>query len=120
MRLVFDTSKDGYETILKPWQVEAMRCLFERGEEGSTSKDVWLHVLERERISRAAVILFLQRLEEDGVLNNAPRTGKGGYHGFYTPAFDEEGFKLEVARTIISKLLEAFPEAARVAISDVE
>lgn len=118
MHIVFDTSKEGMETLMRPWQVEILRFIWERGKEGVTSRDVWNHLSGVYKISRASVINFLHKMTEDGVLKDEPRTGKGGYRGFYTPELDERGFGLLVVRTIISKLSEAFPDEANEAIKE--
>lgn len=118
MQMVFDTGKEGFDTILSPWQVEAMRYLWEMGKTGVTSRDVWLHVSEGMTISRASIIQFLNMMEKGGVVKKVPRPGKGGYHGVYTPKFDDKGFKLHIAKTIISKLAETFPDATEEAIEE--
>ncbi|MFB0543232.1 MAG: BlaI/MecI/CopY family transcriptional regulator [Candidatus Bathyarchaeia archaeon] len=118
MHIVFDTSKQGLETLMKPWQVEILRFLWKSGREGVTSKDVWSHLSRVYKISRASVINFLQKLAEDGVLKNEPQTGKGGYRGFYTPKLDEREFGLLVVRTILTRLSEVFPDAAHEAIKE--
>ena len=108
----FDLDKTGIETVLLPWQAELMRFVWRRRE--TDSRTAYENLQDTDyAVSRASVINFLNRMEEAGVLNNEPRTGKGGYHGFYTPRFDEGGFRLLVAKKIISKLLETFPDAMR-------
>ncbi len=121
MWIVFKTSKQGLETVMKDYQEMVMRFLWERGEEGSISKEAWLHVnkllSEKGRtISRASIIYFMNNMVDIGVLNYTERTGKGGYHRVYFPAYDEKGFNMHVAKTIISKLFEVWPEATRDAI----
>ena len=71
---------------------------------------------EGRSISRASIINFLNDMVEKGVLNYRERTGKGGYHRVYFPAFDEEGFKRHVAKTVISKLSDMWPDATREAL----
>ena len=121
MWIVFDTSKQGLETVMKDYQEMAMRFLWERVEEGTISKDAWLHVnkllMEEGRsISRASIIMFLNDMVDADILNYREETGKGGHHRVYFPAFDEEGFKRHVAKTIISKLSTMWPDATREAL----
>ena len=47
------------------------------------------------------------------------RTGKGGHHGVYSSSLDEDGFKQHVAKKIISKLSEMWPDTTRRAIEDI-
>ena len=119
MWIVFDTKKEGLQTLLKPWQEAALRFIWGRGGEPATSRDVWVHVARSTGISRASVINFLRRMAGEGVLNEEFQTCKGGTQGLYTPALDEEVFRLHVARTVISKLAEVFPEASREAMKKV-
>ena len=94
----------------------------ERGEEGAISREIWLHVnkilLEKGRsVSRASIINFANEMVDMGVLNYTEKPGKGGYHRVYSPAFDEEGFKRHVAKAVISKLSDMWPDATREALT---
>jgi len=121
--IVFDTSKQGLETVMRGYQVMAMRFLWERGEEGAISREIWLHVnklLMEEKgrsISRASIINVMNEMVDAGVLNYTEKPGKGGYHRVYSPAFDEAGFRLHVAKTVISKLSDTWPDATREALT---
>ena len=117
MRLVLDTSKSGLRALMKPWEQEVLRFLWERGE-WVNSREVWRHVSKRYRISRASIINFLKVLVEGGVLEREERSGKGGYHGVYRPRLDERAFGLMVVRTVLSKLSELYPEATREVIGE--
>jgi len=117
MWIVFNTSKQGLETVMRDYQALAMRFLWERGEEGAISREIWLNVnkilMEEEgrSVSRASIINFANAMVDVGIFNYTEKPGKGGYHRVYTPAFDEEGFKLHVAKTVISKLSDTWPDA---------
>ena len=119
MWIVFDTSKQGLETVMRDYQVTAMRFLWGSGKEGAISREIWLHVnkilMEEEgrSISRASIINAMNDMVDAGVLHYTEKTGKGGYHRVYFPAFDEEGFKLHVAKKVISKLSDTWPDATR-------
>ena len=118
MSIVFDTSKEGYGTMMRDYQEICLRFVWEKGEEGVTSGTAWLHVnkvlMEQEKSkSRASIIFFLNAMVEKGVLDYHEKSGKGGYHRVYFPAFDEEEFKRHAAKTVISKLLEIWPSEAR-------
>ena len=115
---VFDTSNDGLRTVMKEYEEIAIRILWETDEENMKSQVVWLQVnkilMEEDKsISRASIINFLNDMVDAGVLEYEDRSGKGGYHRVYSPAFDEKGFKRHMVETVISKLLEIWPEEAR-------
>lgn len=118
MGFVFDTSEKGLETVMKDYQEMAMRFLWERGEEGSISRDAWVHVNKilgekGKTISRASIINFLNEMVDEGILNYIERTGKGGYHRVYFHAFDEVSFKEYLVEKIIKKLIKEFPDAVK-------
>ena len=125
MGFVFDTSEHGLGTIMKGYQEICMRFLWETGEEGVNSRKAWLHInkvlMEEERtISRAAVINFLNAMVEKDFLRYTRRSGKGGYHRVYYPVYDEAEFKEHLARQIIEKLLEEFPDETFTALVKIK
>lgn len=117
MRFFFDSSKKGLETVMRDYQAMAMRFLWERGEEGSNSRDACVHVNKilqdrGESKSRASIIFFLNDMVDDGFVKYRERSGKGGYHRVYIPIYDEAGFKELIARRVMEKLLKEFPDEA--------
>ena len=120
MPLKIDTSKEGLRMILKDYQEAALRYIWRLGGEGASSRDVWVQVnedLKGERtISRASIINFLNVVVDEGVINYAETTGKGGHRRIYSMKYDEAGFKEYVARKVMGKLLSYFPEETRKAI----
>jgi hypothetical protein len=118
-RIEYDTSKKGFEAVLKNWQIKAMNAIWDNPS-GMKSLNVWNKVgetLEGETISRASIINFLEDMREMGVLSRVEEPGKGGYHWIYSPAMDESGFKKFIVETMISSLLNNYPDAAKAAIS---
>ena len=115
----FETFKNGLETVWTEYQVITMRYLWSiEGEEGAGSGKCWEHVnivLEKRgrSISRASIIFFLNDMVDQGVLKFVERTGKGGHHRIYSPAFDETGFREYLARHVISKLIQEFPDETK-------
>ena len=117
MPLKLDLGKTGFNMVLKPYQIEAMKYLWANPEKGGSSRDVYVAVNESMRgiqtISRASIINSLNALVDDGVLDYHEITGKGGYRRIYKPKFDEKGFEQFIAETTIRKLLVEFPEETR-------
>ena len=98
-----DLSKDGLEMFFKPWQVEALRALW-NSKEAMSSRDVWDAVSTD--ISRASVINFLEAMAQSGILDKSEITGKGGHRGMYTPKYDEDGTKDFLKKMFMDKLNE--------------
>jgi len=116
MTLIFNPNSDGLAKVFRDYQEEALRLVWEKGDEGVISRIVWSHVNERlvgKTISRASIINFLNAMVDEGVLNYLERTGKGGYHRVYSPKLDEVEFKKYVATTVISSLMKDFPEETK-------
>jgi hypothetical protein len=110
--IVYDTSQNGFEAVLRMWQLNALQVLWSNSE-GAKSFTVWQKVnkmLKGETISRASVINFLEAMRETGVLTGKEETGKGGYHWVYFPAMDEAGFKQFIVKTLLEKLMTEFPK----------
>jgi len=111
--IVFDTREDGFRTVLRDWQETALKILWE-SESPLITKDIWIEVNRRLKgtrsISRASIINFLKTMDEEGVLTFEEETAKGGYRRRYSPSL-EEGFKLHVARKVVSKLSKMWPDA---------
>ncbi len=122
MGIKFDTEKTGLEMLYKPYQVIALRALWERGGMGIISREAWVQVnkvlIEQGKsISRASIIFFLDDMIEDGFATYTSKSGKGGYHRVYAPVQKNKAeFLEEVSKRIVEKLLEAFPVAAHNAI----
>ena len=115
MGVKFDPSQKGLETVMKDYQVLAMKLLWERGDEGTASGIAWVEVnkilLERGTSkSRASIIFFLQDMAKEGVITYHEKSGKGGYHRVYSPLLSETEFKEFLATQLIEKLLEEFPD----------
>jgi hypothetical protein len=113
----FDPLGSGLRKTLKEYQELALRFVWEVGEEGANSGDVWRAVNERlgegRSISRASVIFFLNDMVDDGVLGFREATGKGGHHRVYVTKLDEEGYKKYLLRTVIESMMRDFPEETR-------
>ena len=123
MPLKIDVGEDGFNAVLKPYQIEAMKYLWASPGVGRSSREVWDAVNEAlpdgESISRASIINSLNALVDDGVLEFHEITGKGGYRRIYKPTFDESGFKRYIAETTLRKLLHDFPEETRMVLQKI-
>ncbi len=117
----FDPSQSGLRKILREWEELALRYVWSVGEEGATSLPIYENVNEQlgagESISRASVIVFMNRLVDQGVLGYREGTGKGGVHKIYYPLMDEEGYKKYLIKTMVESLMRDFPEETKEVLS---
>ena len=124
----FDTIEDGFRTVVKDYQEVAFRYLWGLDGGGASSRDIWVNVnkvmmpdpLLRDSISRASIINFMNYMVDEGALDYTEITGKGGHRRIYYAKFDESGFKEYIAKKIISKLLETWPEATLKVIDTIK
>ncbi len=123
MVLIFNSQNKGLAKIFKEYQEEAVKFVWEVGDRGAISKEVWLKVNERlvgKSISRASIINFLNAMVDEGVFDYHEETGKGGYHRVYKPKLNESSFKRYVAQAMISSLMKDFPLETKAVIQLVE
>ena len=113
----FDPSQPMLRKTLKEYEEKALRYLWDTGEEGAKSLLIWKVVNERLNpggsISRASIIVAMNRFVDQGVLGFREGTGKGGYHRVYYPLMDEKGYKKYVIKTMVESLLRDFPEETK-------
>lgn len=111
----FDTSKEGLQTIMKPYQAALMEYIWEINDKertGIVSREAHEYLLDMGDSelmkSRASVIFFLDDMVEEGVLEFETATGKGGHHRIYYPAMKPVEYESYVSKTIMEKLKEVF------------
>jgi len=113
----FDPSKPGLRKTLRKWEELALRSMWDLREEGAKTKAVWERVSEGlgegKSISRASIIVFLEKMEEQGVLGSRDATGKGGHHKIYYPLMDEEGYVRYLIKTMVKSMRRDFPEETK-------
>lgn len=122
MPFVIDPGKAGFEKVLRDYQIEALRMVWDDDPEGVTSREVYQHVnkqLEGVRtISRASIINFLNAMCDEGVLAYVEETCKGGTRRKYSTGLNEEGFKKHIAKSVLESLLKDFPEQTIEAVKE--
>ena len=111
--MIFDTGKDGLQTLFKPYQVLLIEHIWElnRNTRVGINSGQAHRFLQgtSEKKSRASVILFLNKMVDEGVLEYEEKSGKGGYHRVYYQKMDRKEFAVYVTELINSKLKEVFP-----------
>jgi len=123
MTLTFNPAEIGLAKVLRDYQIEALKVVWEKGEEGVNSREVYQQANKALKgirtISRASIINFLNAMVDEGVLNYEEETGKGGYRRIYSPKLDESGFKKHIAKTVVSSLMKDFPEETKETIREL-
>jgi len=117
MSLKMDLSEKGLYMFFKPYQVDALKALW-NNPTGMSSKQVW-EAIGSNKISRASVINFLQDAAENGLLDKHEITGKGGHRGIYHHKYTESEFKQHLATAIIDKLITEYPETTTQATNNI-
>lgn len=78
------------------------------------SRKVWETVserlMERKKVSRASIIMFLEKMRKQRVLGNKDKTGKGSYRRIYYPMMDEKGYVKYLMKSVILSMMKDFPE----------
>ena len=122
MTLIFNPQNKGLAKVFRDYQEKAVRFIWEVGDQGAISKEVWIRVNERlvgKTISRASIINFLNAMVDEGVLDYDERTGKGGYHRVYRPKLDESSFERYIAQVMVSSLMRDYPEETKEVIKSI-
>jgi len=113
----FDPSQDGLRKTLKEWEELALRYLWSVGEVGAISGPICENVNEQlrpdESISRASIILAMNRFVDQGVLGFRNGTGKGGHHKIYYALMDEDGYVKYLIKTMVESLMRGNLEETR-------
>ena len=122
MPFTVDPDKTGFEKVLRDYQIEALRMVWDDDPKGVTSREVYQHVnkqLEGVRtISRASIINFLNAMCDEGVVNYVEETCKGGTRRKYSTGLDEEGLKKHIAKSVLESLLKDFPDQTIAAVKE--
>lgn len=122
MPFTVDPDKTGFEKVLRDYQIEALRMVWDDDPKGVTSREVYRHVnkqLEGVRtISRASIINFLNAMCDEGVVNYVEETCKGGTRRKYSTGLNEEEFKKHIAKSVLESLLKDFPDQTIAAVKE--
>jgi len=121
LTIVIDPSREGLEKVLRDYQIEALRIIWNSDNKGMTSREVYQAVnrsLGNKTISRASIINFLNDMCDEGVLKYEEETCKGGTRRKYFTGLDETGFKKHVAKVVLSSLMKDFPAQTREVIRE--
>jgi hypothetical protein len=122
MPIVMDPSKDGLEKVLRDYQIESLRLIWENeSPEGLTSREVYEKVNARmapKTVSRASIINFLNDMCDEMVLDFDEETCKGGMRRKYKKGMNENEFKIYVASVVLKSLVKDFPVQTVEAIKD--
>ncbi len=123
MTLTIDTARKGLAMVLKDYQEDALKYIWDKKSEGASSRDVWVQVnktLKARSISRASIINFLNAMVDEGVLNYTEITGKGGHRRISSTKLDEAQFKQYVAETVLKNFMRDFQAETEEALKKIK
>ena len=113
----FNPSQPGLRKTLKEYEELALRYVWSMGEKGAVSGPIHEAVSSKlgsgKSISRASIIIIMNKLVDQGVLSYREATGKGGHHKIYYPLMDEKGYRKYLIKTMVESLMRDFPEETR-------
>ena len=123
MGFKFYPSRLGLRKVLREWQELALRCVWEKGDQGVSTRKVREYVLERQtertKISPASIIGFLEKLRKQGVLRHIEETAPGGHRKIYFPLMNEDDFVKHVVKIMVGSMLKDFPEESIEVLNEV-
>ena len=111
-RQIFSPDEPGIRKTLKEWEELALRHVWDSGEGGASSSEVWRAVNVTLSKSRASIFFFLEDMVELSILGYTMESGKGGWHRRYTPHLDERGYIKHMIKSNLESALRDFPEEA--------
>ena len=107
------STPDDWRAIFREYQKMAIDVVYAHPE-GAKSALVWSSVNTLLQpggsISRASIIIFLNKCVDYGLLGYEEKTGKGGFHRIYIPIMTWSEFENFVIWRFIEKLMLIFPE----------
>jgi len=110
----FDDSEPKLNLRIKEWEVLALKYIWSENTKGTTTKEVWDGVKEAlgetRTISRASIILFLNKMAKAGILDVRFEPGKGGFHGVYSLKMNEKEYQKHIIRLIIDSMKKNYPD----------
>ena len=118
----FDPSKPRLRKTLREYEELALRYVWSVGEQGAGSGIIWKNVNEQlgpeESISRASIIIIMNRLVDQDVLGSRDATGKGGHHKIYYSLMDEDGYLEYLLKTMVESMMRDSPKVTREALNE--
>ena len=119
----FNPAETGLRKTLREYEEIALRYIWDVGDEGAGSGKTWEHankvLSEGKSISRASVIMYLNRMVDEGVLGFRDATGKGGHHRIYITKLDESGYKKYIVKTLLDSVAKDYPTETKEIIKNL-
>lgn len=127
--MLFDTDKSGWRSIYPEFtavSLEKFILEYNQGERGfeMSSREAWTHANKvlpskipgRDSVSRASIIIGLNKLEANGILTSRETTGQGGYHKVYRLAESPDAIEKKLMLKILAAVNDSFPTAFKAAV----
>lgn len=104
-----DTTKKGHYVVFKPYMIHVLNWLV-GNDEPTGSNAIWTYANDLQKVSRASVIFFCNKMVDDGLLTWKDGTGKGGHHRLYILNGTWETVENWISSKVIQSLQGAFPD----------
>ncbi|MBM3292448.1 BlaI/MecI/CopY family transcriptional regulator, partial [Candidatus Bathyarchaeota archaeon] len=121
MELLIDPTKKGLEKVLRNYQIESLKIIWDSPNKRLSSREIYQLVnkkLNNRVISRASIINFLNDMCNEKVLKYEEEPCKGGVRRRYYPSLNEAQFKKFIVKTVVDSLAKDFPEQTVEAVKD--
>ena len=104
-----DTAQTGIPSIFREYEWIAIGHIYKK-RTGITSKSTFDYVNRFKKISRASIIIFLNRLVNSRVIDNGEESGKGGFHAVHKVLVEREDLPRLITLDTLKTLRSVFPE----------
>jgi hypothetical protein len=108
--LITDPSKEGFENVLRGYQIESLKHIWRHKEDSLTFRDAFKDVkrglVAGKSVSRTSIINFLYEMCDEGVLKYEEETCRGGMRRKYLVGLVEADFKRYIAATVLKSFYE--------------
>jgi predicted transcriptional regulator len=103
-------------------QIRVLHRLWNIFPAGANSRSVWANVNKclQGGISRTSVIIYLNHMVDEALLNYTETMSIGGRQRVYYMKYGETELKQHMAKLIILKLFNEYPEATRKALLNLD
>ena len=102
--------KQGAEAFLSPLEAKVLHALWKK--ESAKVRDLHLIVKKDQEVALTSIAVILDRLHQKNLVTRTAKTGRGGYHYIYSPAFSQKDFEYSMMDNFVEKMINTFGKSA--------